>query len=82
MFMDVDPNLMRVFDTLIELRSVTRAADRIGLTQSAVSHALGDPLFVRNARGLQPTRALRRWRPTCTRGCGGCAGALAPGELR
>jgi DNA-binding transcriptional LysR family regulator len=62
MFMDIDLNLLRVFDTLIEMRSVTRAADRLGLTQSAVSHALGrlrhaldDPLFVRSAQGLQPT---------------------------
>jgi DNA-binding transcriptional LysR family regulator len=62
MFMDMDLNLLRVFDTLMELRSVTRAADRIGVTQSAVSHALGrlrhaldDPLFVRGAQGLQPT---------------------------
>lgn len=60
--MDMDLNLLRVFDTLIELRSVTRAADRLGVTQSAVSHALGrlrhaldDPLFVRGAQGLQPT---------------------------
>lgn len=60
--MDIDLNLLRVFDTLMELRSVTRAADRLGLTQSAVSHALGrlrhalgDPLFVRGAQGLQPT---------------------------
>jgi DNA-binding transcriptional LysR family regulator len=62
LFMDMDLNLLRVFDTLMELRSVTRAADRLGLTQSAVSHALGrlrhaldDPLFVRSAQGLQPT---------------------------
>ncbi|MBA2932610.1 LysR family transcriptional regulator [Sphingomonas sp. CGMCC 1.13654] len=62
MLMEIDLNLLRVFDTLMELRSVTRAADRLGLTQSAVSHALGrlrqaldDPLFVRGAQGLQPT---------------------------
>lgn len=60
--MDLDLNLLRLFDTLMELQSVTRAADRLGLTQSAVSHALGrlrraldDPLFVRTAQGLQPT---------------------------
>ncbi len=57
-----DLNLLRVFDALFELRSVTRAAERLGLTQSAVSHALGrlrhvigDPLFVRHPGGLQPT---------------------------
>ncbi|CAN5350547.1 LysR family transcriptional regulator [soil metagenome] len=63
---EIDLNLLRVFDTLMELRSVTRAADRLSLTQSAISHALGrlrlalgDSLFVRGPGGLQPTaRAL------------------------
>lgn len=60
--MPFDLNLLRVFDALFELRSVTRAAERLGLTQSAISHALGrlrhvigDPLFVRHPGGLQPT---------------------------
>jgi DNA-binding transcriptional LysR family regulator len=58
----IDLNLLRVFEALYELRSVTRAAERLGRTQSAVSHslgrlrqALGDPLFVRHPDGLQPT---------------------------
>jgi DNA-binding transcriptional LysR family regulator len=57
-----DLNLLRVFDILMEQRSVTRAAQQLGLTQSAVSHALrrlradvGDPLFVRGPGGLQTT---------------------------
>jgi len=62
----IDFNLLAVFDVLIEARSVTRAAERLGVTQSAVSHALarlrdlfGDPLFVRVGGALQPTpRAL------------------------
>lgn len=60
---NLDLNLLRVFDILMEVRSVTRAADRLGLTQSAVSHALGrlreqlnDPLFVRSRNGLRPTQ--------------------------
>ncbi|RAK58070.1 LysR family transcriptional regulator [Phenylobacterium deserti] len=61
-----DLNLLRVFDVLLEERSVTRAGARLGLTQSAVSHALnrlryslGDELFVRGPNGMQPTpRAL------------------------
>src|SRR5271156_3475913 len=65
-FNALDLNLLRVFDALVEERSVTRAGDRLGLTQSAVSHALGrlrhvmsDPLFVRRAGGVEPTsRAL------------------------
>ena len=65
-FSNLDLNLLRVFDALLEKRSVTRAGDRLGLTQSAVSHALGrlrylldDPLFTRKAGGIDPTpRAL------------------------
>ena len=61
-----DLNLLRVFDVLLEERSVTRAGARLGLTQSAVSHALNrlrysldDELFVRGPQGMQPTpRAL------------------------
>lgn len=62
----LDLNLLRALDVLLEERSTTRAADRLGLTQSAVSRllgrlrtTLGDPLFVRTSRGLTPTeRAL------------------------
>jgi DNA-binding transcriptional LysR family regulator len=58
----VDLNLLVVFDALIAEGHATRAAQRIGLTQPAVSHALnrlralfGDPLFVRSPRGMVPT---------------------------
>ena len=57
-----DLNLLLAFDALWTERHVTRAARRIGLTQSAMSHALGrlraqleDPLFQRTPRGLLPT---------------------------
>jgi len=61
-----DLNLLIALDVLLEERNVTRAADRLGLTQSAASRMLGrlratldDPLFVRTSRGLTPTqRAL------------------------
>ncbi|MFF7400197.1 LysR family transcriptional regulator [Achromobacter sp. NPDC008082] len=53
---------MRVFLIVLHERSVTRAAQRLNLTQPAVSYALGrlreqfnDPLFVRTATGMQPT---------------------------
>ena len=59
---DLDLNLLRVLLALYEERSALRAGERLGVTQSAVSHALGrlrqhfdDPLFVRGAGGLQPT---------------------------
>ena len=79
-----DLNLLRVFDTLIELRSVTRAAERLGLTQSAVSHALGrlrltlnDPLFLRSAGGLQPTKRAEEIAPGIREGLRQLRGALA-----
>jgi DNA-binding transcriptional LysR family regulator len=59
---NIDLNLLVVFDALVAEGHATRAAERIGLTQPAVSHALnrlralfGDPLFVRSPRGMVPT---------------------------
>jgi DNA-binding transcriptional LysR family regulator len=62
----IDLNLLVALDALLVERNVTRAAKRVGLTQSAMSHALarlrrlvGDPLLVRGDGGLAPTpRAL------------------------
>lgn len=62
----IDLNLLHVLHAVLLERSATRAAKRLHVTQSAVSNALarlrqalGDPLVVRNARGLSPTpRAL------------------------
>lgn len=62
----MDLNLLRVFDVLIQERSVTRTALRIGRSQSAVSHAVGrlrrvfnDELFRREGVTMVPTpRAL------------------------
>ncbi|WP_159947614.1 LysR family transcriptional regulator [Rhizobium sp. 18065] len=58
----LDLNLLKAFDALLDEGSVTRAADRLGLTQPAVSGMLGrlrdsfdDPLFVRTQRGIVPT---------------------------
>ncbi|MEM8852965.1 MAG: LysR family transcriptional regulator [Pseudomonadota bacterium] len=63
----LDLNLLVVFDVLATERSVTRTAQRLGMSQPAVSHALGrlrtmfdDQLFVRGSGGLQPTpRAIQ-----------------------
>lgn len=81
----IDLNLLRVFDALFELRSVTRAAERLGLTQSAISHALGrlrqaigDPLFVRHTAGLQPTARALEIAPGVREGLARLRGALAP----
>jgi DNA-binding transcriptional LysR family regulator len=62
----LDLNLLLALDALLQDRSVTRAAQRVGLTQPSMSRALGrlratlgDALFVRSGRGLVPTpRAL------------------------
>lgn len=57
-----DLNLLNVLDALLTERHLTRAAARLGMSQSGVSHALarlrtfyGDPLFVRGGGGVQPT---------------------------
>ncbi len=63
---NLDLNFLKVFDALMDERSVTRAAERLAVTQPAVSatlnrlrDAMGDPLFVRTQRGMAPTpRAL------------------------
>jgi DNA-binding transcriptional LysR family regulator len=61
-FRNLDLNLLRALDMLLEERNVTRAAERLGLTQPAMSHALarlrghfGDPLLVRVPGGVKPT---------------------------
>lgn len=64
--MQVDPGSLVALNALLEERSVTRAAQRLGITQSSMSHRLarlrdelGDPLFVRVGATLTPTpRAL------------------------
>jgi DNA-binding transcriptional LysR family regulator len=65
-----DLNLLRVFLAIWDLRSLTAAGDRLGLTQPAVSHALRrlrnlfeDPLFVRTPTGMVPTDAAFRLYP-------------------
>src|SRR6202171_1832086 len=57
-----DLNLLVVFEVLMNERNVTRAAERLGRTQSAVSHSLsrlrtqwGDPLLIKGGVRMQPT---------------------------
>jgi DNA-binding transcriptional LysR family regulator len=61
-FATFDLNLLRVFQALLRERSVTRAGDRLALSQPAVSaalarlrHALGDELFIRQGNTMVPT---------------------------
>lgn len=58
----IDLNLLTMFEALVDEGSVSNAARRLGLTQSAVSHALRrlratfrDELFVRTTKGMEPT---------------------------
>ena len=67
---NIDLNLLRVFDALFEERSVTRAGNRLHVTQSAVSHALarlrdilGDELFIKGPDGMTPTAKARAGAP-------------------
>jgi len=60
--LDLDGRLLRVLVVVYEESSVTRASQRLGVTQSAVSHMLdklrsivGDPLFVKSGRSVVAT---------------------------
>lgn len=70
----LDLNLLRVLHVLLEERNVSRAAERLFLSQSATSHALArlrqhfnDPLLTRTARGMRPTSLAEAMAPTLTR---------------
>ncbi len=63
---ELDLNLLRVFDVVLQEKSVTAAAARLRLTQPAVSNALArlralfdDRLFVRTAAGMDATPVAR-----------------------
>ena len=68
-FRRLDLNLLRVFDAVMAERSLTRAAQKLSLTQPAVSNALrrlretlGDELVRRTRAGMEPTpRAQALW---------------------
>jgi DNA-binding transcriptional LysR family regulator len=58
----VDLNLLTVFEAVYEERSQSKAGERLGMSQPAISHALGrlryqvnDPLFQGRTKGLVPT---------------------------
>jgi DNA-binding transcriptional LysR family regulator len=66
----LDLNLLTVFEAIYESGTVTTAADRLALSQSATSHALarlreacGDDLFVRVQQGLAPTPVAKELYP-------------------
>ena len=64
---NVDLNLLTVFDAVMQLQNITRAANMLGMSQPAVSNAVArlkimfnDDLFVRYGRGIQPTMRARQ----------------------
>ena len=66
----LDLNLLTVFETIYELGSVSGAADRLALSQSATSHSLSrlrqacnDELFVRTPQGFAPTPVAQAMYP-------------------
>lgn len=68
--MKYDLNLLPVFMALMEERSVTRAANRLGITQPALSNSLNrlrdtlrDQLFIRERYGIRPTQLAEEIAP-------------------
>ena len=84
-FLSLDLNLLRVFDAVMTEQNLTRAANRLSVTQPAVSNALkrlrdtvGDDLLIRTAYGVKPTpRAEALW-PAVRRALSDLEAALIP----
>ncbi|MDQ0465889.1 DNA-binding transcriptional LysR family regulator [Caulobacter ginsengisoli] len=84
----LDLNLLRVLDVLLEERNVTRAGQRLGLSQSAVSHALnrlryalGDELLLRGAHGMTPTPRALELGPQIHSALNQLGAALSPSDF-
>jgi DNA-binding transcriptional LysR family regulator len=85
----LDLNLLKLFDAVMETRSVSRAAVLLGLSQSAVSHGLarlrqatGDPLFIRSGGRMEPTARAQRQAETMRHALMLAAAALSPDDPR
>jgi len=86
-FRTLDLNLLRVFDAVMAEGNLTRAAERLALTQPAVSNALkrlkdavGEELLTRTSFGVKPTpRAEQLW-PEVQAALAALRQAFAPGE--
>jgi DNA-binding transcriptional LysR family regulator len=80
---EIDLNLLVVFKQLLAERSVSRAAEALGLSQPAVSNALarlrklmGDELFLRTPAGMEPTPFAEQLAESVTYGLGMIHSAL------
>lgn len=84
-FLTLDLNLLRVFDMVMVEQNLTRAADKLAMTQPAVSNAmkrlrysLNDELVIRTAYGVKPTpRAEILW-PSIREALSNLEAAIAP----
>ena len=79
----VDLNLLVAFEAIHRSRNLTAAGRSLGLSQPAMSHALGrlrsafnDPLFVRLPRGLQPTPLADEIAPALVEGLAVIRGSM------
>jgi DNA-binding transcriptional LysR family regulator len=69
--LDLDLRLLAIFEEIYKVKSVSQAAQNLGIAQPTVSAALGklrkrfdDPLFARTSTGMEPTpRATELWAP-------------------
>lgn len=83
-----DLNLLKTFQALFAEGSVTKAAERLGVTQPAASASLrrlravfGDPLFVRTGQRLEPTQVALDLRSQVEQTLAGVAGMLELGSV-
>lgn len=87
-FRTLDLNLLRVFDVVMAEGSITRAAQRLAMTQPAVSNALkrlrdslGEDLLTRAPRGVQPTAFGETLWPQVRSALGQLREAVEPGDF-
>lgn len=87
-FQTLDLNLLRVFDAVMAERNLTRAAERLALTQPAVSNALkrfkeslGEELLTRAAHGVVPTPYAEQLWPDVQAALTRLRGALDPDDF-
>src|SRR5216684_8518565 len=84
----IDLNLLVVFDAIMRDRSVTRAGHRLGLSQSAMSHALSrlrymlkDELLIRTPKGMVPTPRAEKLATPVRQALEGLQQSLEPAQF-
>ena len=81
----IDLNLLIYLNILLKEKSVSRAADKLGITQPAMSNALrrlrdllGDPILVRTSSGMAPTERAKKMEPLVVEALSRAEVALQP----